>query len=153
MKSIWSRRRGLRCIYVFLFSVTLRHAAKNWKSLNYKISYEKKKISFTKYQWEKKLDPRNSCEISFWTHEISTRKKFGPTKYLRKKILDPRITYKNRFWTHKVPTKARWHDSTRRVRPTTAHSTRNLAPLFKLQSQVLWIGKHIGQREITRANT
>ena len=31
----------------------------------------------------KNLNPRNTHERNFWTHEIPTKKAFGPTKYSR----------------------------------------------------------------------
>ena len=77
----------LRCIYVFLFSFTLSHAANNGKFLNPKISHKKKK-----------LDPRNTHVKTFWTHEISTKKNFGPTKYPGKKNVNPRNTYEGPSW-------------------------------------------------------
>ena len=73
-----------------------------------------------KHPREKILDPRNTHEKKFRTHEIPTRKN-----------LDPWNTHKKKFWTHQLPTrknlgpskypreknfrptKARWHDSTR----------------------------------------
>ena len=66
--SIWKRIRGLKWTYVFLFSVTLAHAASNWKFLNDEISDEKKNGP-TKY---------------------ALKKNFGPTEYSRGIILDPR---------------------------------------------------------------
>ena len=72
----WNRFgiRGLRYIFVFLFSVmqlttsSCMHATNNWKSLKYEISHEKKN----------------------WTHEALTRKYFGTMKYPRERNLEPR---------------------------------------------------------------
>ena len=36
------------------------------------------------------LHPRNTHEIKFWTHQITTRKYIGPTKYQQEKLFDPR---------------------------------------------------------------
>ena len=95
LKLVCNKIRGLKFIYIFLFSVTLSHAANNWKYLNHEISH-------------KKMDSQN-------THE----KNFEPSKYPRRKILDPRITCGKKFWTTKIPTrksfgptKAQWHDGT-----------------------------------------
>ena len=74
----------MRCIYVFLFSVTLSHAANNWKSFNREISHEKK-IEPTKYPQEKYFDTRNTHKEKFRAHDVTTRKK---------------------FWTHEIPMKA-----------------------------------------------
>ena len=125
LKPIWNRIHSFRCIYVFLFSVTHSHAAKNWKSLNHKISYDKEKIGPTKYPrkniWNdeiptrKMLDPRNTHEKNFgptkypreetWTYQISPRKNFGPTKYPREKTLDRQNTLEKKLWTDEIPTR------------------------------------------------
>ena len=71
----------------------------------------------------KNLDPRNTHEKKFWTHEILARKN-----------LDPRNTLEQKFRTHEIPmrknfgpTKARWQHGTRPTRPTMARDSRNLA--------------------------
>ena len=59
----------------------------------------KREINFgtTKYPREKILDPRNTHEDKFCTHEIP----------MGKKNLGPRNTYENKFWTHEMPKKKR----------------------------------------------
>ena len=64
LKLIWNRLRSLRCICVFLLSVTFSHAANNGKLLNHEITHEKKS----------------------WTQKMPTRKKFEPTKYPRERL-------------------------------------------------------------------
>ena len=92
-KSIWNRIRGLRRIYVFIFSVTLSHAANKWKTLNHQISYDKKKLKL-----------QNTNAKKYWTHKKPTRKMFGPTKYPQEKCLDPQNTHKKKIWNHEIPT-------------------------------------------------
>ena len=62
---------------------------------------------------EKNLNPQNTHEKNFWTHEIPTRKTFGPTKYPREKIWEPRNIHEKILSNHEIPTKAQWHDGTR----------------------------------------
>ena len=54
----------------------------------------KKYFRPTKYPLENILNPPNTNEKIFWTHEIPTRKNVGPTKHPRKyngmMALDPR---------------------------------------------------------------
>ena len=59
----------------------------------------------TKYPQEEILDPRNTYEKKFWTHEILTIKIFGPTKYPQQKMLDLQNTYEKKFWSHEISTK------------------------------------------------
>ena len=70
----------LRCIYAFLFSVILSHAANNWKYLSHDISDEKK-IGSAKYPRKRNLDPRNTHGKISWRHETPTRRNLWPTKY------------------------------------------------------------------------
>ena len=74
----WNRIHVLRWIYVFLFSVTLSHAANNWKSLNHE---------------------KNVC-----THEIPTRKNFGTMKYLPRHDGTMALDPQDRRWhmTHEI---------------------------------------------------
>ena len=58
----------------------------------------------------KNLDPRNTHDKKFQTHEISTRKNLGPTKYPREKTLDPRNTHEKKVRTHEG-TVARWQEA------------------------------------------
>ena len=64
---------------LFLFSITLSHAANKWKSLNHQTSHKKKEME----QW-------NTHEKKTFTHEIPTRKIMGPRKNHKKNFLDPR---------------------------------------------------------------
>ena len=87
------------------------HAANNWKLRNYpreKILGPKKILTrkcfrLMKCTREKILDPQNTYEKKFGTHEIPTRKYSEPTKYPGR------------------------HDGTRPTRPTTVRDPRNLA--------------------------
>ena len=71
----------MRCIYIFLFSVTLFHAVNDWKSLNTKSVVRKKN----------------------WTLEITTSKDFEPTKYPQGVSLYLQSTNEKKFWTTKYP--------------------------------------------------
>ena len=51
------------------------------------------------------MEPRNTHEDKYLTHEIPTRENFGPTKYPRKKILDPRNNHEKNFETHEISTR------------------------------------------------
>ena len=106
MKSIWNGIRGLRCVFVFLFPVTLSNAANNWKPLNHEIGHEKIKYTL-EMPTTKNFRP---------THKIPTRKIFGPTKYPREKVLDPRNTHEKKFRAHYILT-----------RPTMTRDPLNLA--------------------------
>ena len=131
LKSTWNKICNWKSINVLLFSVTPSHTANYWKSLNHKIRHEKK------------MDPRNTQEKTFWTHETPSRKSFS-TKYLWEKLwtyeitmrknFNPQNTHEKKFWTHKIPTrkkfeptKSRWHNDTRSTRPTMARDPQNLA--------------------------
>ena len=46
------------------------------------------------------MDPRNTHERKFWTHEIPTRKNLEPTQYPRENILEPRNTHEKNFRSH-----------------------------------------------------
>ena len=89
---------------------TLFHAASNYKSLNYKISNEKKGIKLTKCKWLKENR----------AHETPTKNVFRPTKYPREKIWDSRIT-REKFLTHEIPTGytklSQKHDDTMALHP------------------------------------
>ena len=89
MKLIWNRRHSLRCIYVFLLSATLSHAANKWKSLNHEISHAKKNWTH-KTTTSKNFGPTKFSREKPWTDKNTHKINFGPTKYLREKILDPR---------------------------------------------------------------
>ena len=74
---------SLRCIYVFLFSLTVSRAASNWKTLIYEMSREKnltheipirKNFETTKYPQEKNLDPQNTHEKYTWAHDTRIKK-------------------------------------------------------------------------------
>ena len=41
-------------------------------------------------EYYKILDPQNTHERKFWTHEIPRRKNLRPTKYPREEFSDPR---------------------------------------------------------------
>ena len=70
-------------------------------------------VKVTNYQREKILDPRNTHEKNFWTHEISTRKNFEPTRRPREK-----------FRTHEITTRINlWHGNTHEVTMVLWHST------------------------------
>ena len=88
LKSTWNRICNLRCIYAFLFSVTLSHAANNRKSLNQEISTRKKNLD-PQNNHKKISDLRNTHEKKFRSHKIPTKKNLGATKYPREKMLDP----------------------------------------------------------------
>ena len=76
-----------------------------------------KNLGCTKCPRERTLDPRNTLEKKFGTHEIPTRKYLEPTKN----------THVKKFSTHEIPTKARWHGGTRPTRPTMARDPRTSA--------------------------
>ena len=100
-----------------------------------------KKIGPTKYPWGKILNPQNTHETKFRTHEIPMRKNFGPTKYPQENNLisrnthgkkigsakysrekcGQRNTHKEKFWIHEgtVELDSRDYDGTR----TTEFST------------------------------
>ena len=61
----------------------------------------------TKHPQEMILDPQNTHEKKFWTHEISTRKYFGLKKHPREKILDPQ---RHGAQSHENP---RWQETLR----------------------------------------
>ena len=141
LKSIWNRIRGLRCIYVILFSVSLSHAAKNWKPLNHEINQEKK-IGPTKYSWEKIVeDPQNTLEKNICTHKIPRRKTFVPPKYKWEKVSDPRNFHEKKFGTHEIPTRKysgskkypRRHDGTMSLDPQDLlwHKTHEIQHILK----------------------
>ena len=73
------------------------------------------------------MNPQNTHEKKFGTHEIPTRRNWGPTKYPREKIEDPQNTHWKKLMTHKLPMKAQWYDVTRPTRPTMARDPLNLA--------------------------
>ena len=79
--------RSLRYIFMPLF--LMRPTTKI-----YEIAHKRRNFEPTKYPREKTLDPRNTHEKKFGTHEIPTRKTLGPTKYPqrhdRAMALDPR---------------------------------------------------------------
>ena len=60
----------------------------------YEILHTRGNFGPTKYPREKTLDPRNTHEKKFGTHEIPTRKNLDPTKYPQSHdgimALDPR---------------------------------------------------------------
>ena len=85
------------------FCATFSNAVKNLRLRNCppeKILNPRKKF----------LDPRNTHEKKFGTHEIPTANDFGPTKYPREKIWNTRNTHGKLFWTHETPTKAQWQN-------------------------------------------
>ena len=60
------------------------------------------------FERHKILNPQNTQEKTFWTHEIPTWKHLGPMKYPRpeypqEKILDPRNTHEKSFGPTKYP--------------------------------------------------
>ena len=91
----------------------------------YEIAHKRRNFEPTKYPREKTLDPRNTYEKKFGTHEIPTRKNLGPMKYPREKLWDPRNTHKGTIgqwhWTHET------HDGTQ----TTKFSTLLLYLFYK----------------------
>ena len=91
-------------------SLWIRKLAKREKIEPTKYSREKK-LGPTKYPREKYLDqqnihlePRNTHEKKFWTHETPTRINVGPTKYPWEKNLDQQNTHEKKFWIHETPT-------------------------------------------------
>ena len=80
-------------IYLFLFlTYTLTRYLRN--------IYKKKIFEPTKIPTRKSLDPRNTHEKKFQTHQISMRKNVGPTKYPWEKIFDPQNTHEKKLRTH-----------------------------------------------------
>ena len=55
------------------------------------------KLRITKLATRKKMEPRNTNEKKFWTHETPTRIKFEPKKYPIEKLLDPRNIHEKKF--------------------------------------------------------
>ena len=105
------------------FCTILYHAAKTKK--------------LRKFPREKILNPPNTHEEKFGTHEMPARKNWGSTKYQQEKIYDPRNTHeKNSGLTKypqekigdpRLPTKTQWHHGTRPTRPTIAHDPLNMS--------------------------
>ena len=62
---------------------------------------------FTSYPREKILDPQNTHEKKYWTHEIPTTRNIGPTKYPRQEILDPKIVDPRKY----LGTMTQWHET------------------------------------------
>lgn len=146
LQSIWNRICGLRCIYVFLFSVTY------WKSLKHKISHWPTKYLREKnfgpneiFTW-KKLDPRNINEKNFWISETPTRKRFGLTKFPWEKKLNQRNSQDKMIWIHEIKTRknsgpakySRRHDRTGSTRLKMTWGSRNLANSTKADFK-FWI--------------
>ena len=67
------------------FCATFSHPANNWKLRNYPrekiFETTRKNYRPTKYPRQKTLDPRNTHEKKFGSHEINKRKYFGSTKH------------------------------------------------------------------------
>ena len=105
------------------------------KMLDPRNTHEKK---FCSHEQEKPLDPRNTHEKKFRTHEILSRKKFRtheilmrksfrPTKHIGEKISDQRNIHEKKKFGS---SKVRWHNCTRHMRPTMTQYPRNLAHSF-----------------------
>ena len=155
LKSFKKRISGLRSISVFLFFVTLAHGASNWKSLNLKISREKKrldpqnirdkKLRIGEIPTQKTLNPHHTQEKEFLTRRIPMKKFFGPAKYPKEKISDPQNTHEKKFGTHKISTRKKFSPTkyARRHDGTIAHSGCTYITILKKinnsQKHVIWI--------------
>ena len=94
---------------------------------------QKQKIFESRNTYEKILDPQNTNDKEFWTHEIPTRKIFAPTKYPRKKNWTYEKSMRKNFRPTKYP---RRHDGTRPTRPTIARDALNLAHSLRNHTNV-----------------
>lgn len=72
----------------------------------------------TQYPQEKILDPQNTHQKKFWTHEIAMRKNLGSNKYPREEIWDLTKHPPEKILDSEIPTKinfglteARWHET------------------------------------------
>ena len=63
----------------------------------------RKNFAPMKYPRERILDPQNTYEKKFCTHEIPTRKNFRPSKYPREKFGPHQIPTRKNFGPTKYP--------------------------------------------------
>ena len=56
----------------------------------------------------KNLNPRNTHNKKFPTHELPTRKTFGPMKYPWETFLNLRNTHQKKSWTHEISTRGKF---------------------------------------------
>ena len=71
--------------------------------------------SWSSFKWTSIdfLDPQNTHEKNYWTHQIPTRKTFQTKKYPREKLLTQEVPTRRKLG----PTKVRWYNGTRPTRP------------------------------------
>ena len=76
------------------------------------LSHAAKTKKLRKFPREKILNPPNTHEEKFGTHEMPARKNWGSTKYQQEKIYDPPKYSRKKFRIDEIPTRKNWGPKT-----------------------------------------